>query len=195
MKSAHFWEWFASISSTIAERIESDRFLVAEIDKRVLMTWPQLAWEIGSDSDGSWYFALSPNLRRDLAKSAKDAVRGAPPLQGWNFYPARQKKNWEGRFELEGSLGTQFYNASTWWIHDDLDARGVRKILLISSDAASMNPQNRWYAAAIVLESIFGEEYLLSEVDEFDLIDTHQFNGVSGSLPRVADFIQGTTEP
>ena len=77
MPAEEFWRWFAAKAPSIASNPENGD-LINDLDQQVSLTWPQLAWEIGPDPSGDWYFALSPNLSRDLVKQAKEAIQAAP---------------------------------------------------------------------------------------------------------------------
>jgi hypothetical protein len=48
---------------------------------------------------------------------------------------------------------------------------GTHEVLLKSTSAVSLTNEERWHAAALVLESTMGEELFLDRIDEFELVD------------------------
>ena len=168
MSVEQFWRWFADKADSIASNPENGD-IIDDLDQHVSLTWPQLAWEIGPDPSGDWYFALSPNLNRDLIDQAKEAIQTAPKVLGWKFYAARQRKAWDGTFELETDEGIKRLDSSDWRFillryHD-----GEKELVLVAPDAGLLNPDDRWQAAAVVIEGLLGEECLLANVDSFAL--------------------------
>lgn len=168
MSAEEFWHWFAAKASSIASN-PANGDLINELDQQVSLTWPQLTWEIGPDPSGDWYFALSPNLSRDLVKQAKDAIQAAPKVLGWKFFAARQRKVWDGRFELETEDGIKHFNCADWQFVLLRYPDGEKELVLVSPDARLLNPDDRWQAAAIVIEGLLGEECLLANEVSFAL--------------------------
>ena len=48
---------------------------------------------------------------------------------------------------------------------------GKHEVLLQANNLPELDGDERWQAAAIVLESILGEEVLMNTIDEFELLD------------------------
>lgn len=163
-----FWRWFADKANSIASNPENGD-LINDLDQQVSLTWPQLAWEIGPDASSDWYFALSPNLNRDLFNQAKEAIQAAPKVLGWKFYARRQRKAWDGRFELETDEGIKQFNSSDWRFVFLRYPDGEKELVLVTPDAGLLSPDDRWQAAAVVIEGLLGEECLLVNVDSFAL--------------------------
>lgn len=168
MNPESFWQWFAATANRIAAD-PSDTSLINQLDQRVLETWPQLAWEIGPDPTGGWYFALSPNLNRELAITAQDAIRKAPSVAGWKLYPARQRKTWDGKFEIETEGRTLTFDSARWRYVLLRYPDGETEVVLTAPESSSLAPDDRWQAAAIVVEGLLGEECLLEHVTSFAL--------------------------
>jgi hypothetical protein len=95
-------------------------------------------------------------------------------LEGWEFYSARRPKEWDYKFCIEraGSEAEPIeLDASAWSfvLLEYLD--GSREVLLQADTLPKLDADERWQAAAIVLESILGEEVLMDGIDEFELVD------------------------
>jgi len=175
MKSANrsddkhpFWEWFAIHACDIADEPTNER-LIADLDRRVSIAWPNLSWEIGPDTNGGWYFALSPNLNRDYADEATDAIAGAPAVLGWTFHPTRQRKCWDGRFELQREKGHIEIDSGAWKYILLRYPDGQHEVVLFAPEATELDENDRWNAAAIVLEGLLGEECVLRSIEKFAL--------------------------
>ena len=162
MSGERFWSWFCK-NLTAIEHNYNDAAVVDELDKEVSLAWPELSWEIGPDASGGWYFALSPNL--DIAKRdmARWAIQTAPRVPGWKFYPARQRKEWSGRFKISTSKGAMEINAGTWEFVLLRYADGETEVFLIGPEALLLSEDERWHAAAVVVEGLLGEAYVLEK--------------------------------
>jgi hypothetical protein len=109
-----FWDWFGANSNSIAAEAENSIW-PKEIDAQLLNLAPGLSWEIGPGKIRPWQLVISPNLDRRLREAARAIVAAAPELDDWEFYSARQPKDWNYEFELEGQdeAATLFINAAT----------------------------------------------------------------------------------
>ena len=168
MSPEAFWQWFASKAEIIASNPESDE-IIDELDRQVKKTWPRLGWEIGPDPSGNWYFALSPNLNRELVGEATDAIHGAPVILGWKFYSARPRKEWGGKFEIEGSNGVMRFDCANWRYILLRHPNGDKELIMIAPETEILEQHDRWQAAAIVIEGLLGEGGFLANVDEFSM--------------------------
>jgi hypothetical protein len=170
-KITAFWVWFNSISGKLAANVE-DKNMLEALDNRVRELHPRLSWEIGPGKTREWQFVISPNLDRDLRKLASTIVAQAPVLPDWQFYAARRPKHWNYQFQLESGDGERVKNldASNWKFVLLEYPDETHEILLEAWDAPSLGDDERWQAAAIVLESILGEDTLLDRIDDFELV-------------------------
>lgn len=159
-RGTEFWRWFAQNAEDIAANPSEPR-VIDELDQRVRLAWPKLAWEIGPDPTGDWYLALSPNLDLDMAAVAKRGVALAPVVPGWRFYSTRQRKAWDGSFEIEGRRGVHVLDSSNWRYVLLKHGSGELEVVLVAPEAAKLEPDERWQAAAVVVEGLLGEACVL----------------------------------
>jgi len=179
-----FWAWFSTISGKLAANIE-DNSLLDELDKRVRGLHPRLSWELGPGRTREWQLVISPNLDRELRELANTVVAEAPVLPDWQFYAARRPKDWNYQFQLESDdVGrVKSLDASNWKFVLLEYPDEAYEILLEGEDASSLGDDERWQAAAIVLESILGEDALLDRIAEFELVSELEARFASSSRP------------
>jgi hypothetical protein len=164
-----FWTWFSAIADNLASNVE-DNSLLTELDKKILKLDPRLSWEIGPGRTREWQLVISPNLDRELREVADAIIAEAPVLPRWQFYSSRRPKEWNYQFQLEIGGRLKNVDASNWKFVLLEYPDDTIEILLEGRDALSLEDDQRWQAAAIVLESVLGEDALFGKVD-FELVD------------------------
>ncbi len=165
-----FWDWFTEASPSLTDK-DPEPPVLADLDRHIRETWPELGWEIGPGADGGHYLALSPGMRHDRLAMAQSAVKSAPAIPHWIIVPYRQKKNWAGVFTFETCAGAQREIDTASWCYVLLQyPDGHREVLLRGSLLEDLSEQDRWVAGAIVLEGHLGEERAMSEIDSFELL-------------------------
>lgn len=168
-----FWTWFSKIASSLSADIQNPS-LLEELDSRLAHLNSKLSWEIGPGSSEPWQLIISPNLDTGLRQTAMDIISHAPVLEGWEFYPARRPKEWDYKFCIErtGREAELIELDATGWGFVLLEyPDGKHEVLLQANNLPELDGDERWQAAAIVLESILGEEVLMNTIDEFELLD------------------------
>jgi len=164
-----FWTWFKVIGDRLASNVE-DNSILTELDKRIRKLHPRLSWEIGPGRTREWQLVISPNLDPELRKMTDAIIAEAPILPRWQFYSSRRPKEWNYHFQLESGGHLKNVDASSWKFVLLEYPDDTFEILLEGRDAISLADDQRWQAAAIVLESVLGEDPLLGKV-EFELVD------------------------
>ena len=168
-----FWRWFSNIASSLSADLQNP-LLLKELDSRLAHLNSKLSWEVGPGSSEPWQLIISPNLDPELRQTAMDIIAHAPVLEGWEFYAARRPKEWDYKFCIEraGSEEEQIeLDASEWGFVLLKYPDGKHEVLLQANHLPELDVNERWQAAAIVLESILGEEVLMDAIDEFELLD------------------------
>src|SRR6185436_6186361 len=94
-----FWDWYAGVADRFYKAIEQRRApeLAQEVSAKVDEFFSGFAWEFGPGANGVGHsFALSGEgvLHKQLL--AIEAVKRAPQLEGWTFYPSRQSGKIDG---------------------------------------------------------------------------------------------------
>ena len=170
---SEFWKWFTSIASSLAADVQNGT-LLQEFDSKLAHLNSKLSWEIGPGSSEPWQLVISPNLDPDLRETAKDIVAHAPVVEGWEFYSARRPKKWDYGFRIDRAENEAepIELDATGWSFVLLEyPDGGREVLLQADNLPKLDADERWQAAAIVLESILGEEVLMDGINEFELVE------------------------
>jgi len=165
-----FWNWFREFSPNLRAN-NDDPAVISEVDSRVGKLEPALTWEIGSGNSKPWQFVISPDLDPNLRDKARAIIALAPELSDWEFYSARQPKNWNYRFTLtkESPTETISVDATGWQFALLQYPNGEHEVLIEAKGLPQLSDSERWCAAAVVLESILGEEVVLEHINSFDL--------------------------
>lgn len=162
-----FWDWFGKFAAGLAADIENPTFH-QEIDRKLHALHPVLSWEIGPGKSAEWQLVISPSLNRDLLEITQRIVSKAPQINAWEFFPARQPKEWDYKFEVETKSGERIaVDASGWRFVLLKYPDGTHEVLLCGDNLDELDEDTRWHAGAIILESALGEEAMLCKVDSF----------------------------
>lgn len=171
MQIDDFWRWFETIAAALSSDITNSE-LLEELDLKLHRIDPRLSWELGPGLTGEWQLVISPNLNPALREKASAIISGAPVLPKWEFYAARQPKEWNYQFKLEGTGGRDIsLDASSWEFALYRYPDGAHEIVLYGDNLPPLESDQSWQAAAITLESILGEDALMERVQDFSLED------------------------
>jgi len=168
IRIGQFWKRFRSIAPALARRPE-DSLLVAELDRQVCNFDSGLSWEIGPGITKDWQLVISPNLNRRLRKLARDIVSRAPVLPNWEFYSARQAKTRSYKFQFGPDKVP--LDTSHWSFVLLRYPYRAHEVLLKADNLPPLSQDEKRQAAAMVLESILGEDLLMDRVVAFELVN------------------------
>jgi hypothetical protein len=165
-----FWIWFADNAKSISSMAHPE--LLETLDEKLRQIDPRLSWEIGPGRHEPWLLAISPNLDKSILNEARKVIAEAPEIPGWELYATRQPKQWDFKFEIDNDDSHEpiCIDASEWQFVLLRYPDGLREVLLTGPNLPPLTDDQRWQAAAIVLEGVLGEECLLDNVDEFELV-------------------------
>ena len=189
------WNWFRTNADQLADNYKNSP-LLHHLDIQLRRINPRLSWEIGPGISKPLQLVVSPNLDRHLREIARAVVSAAPTLRDWEFHFARQPKKWNYKFELSKGKSALPMDASAWTFVLLKYPDGTREILLKAAGAAKLTRKQRDTAAAIVLESVLGEELLLDFVDEFDLVEKlpARFRNKERPIRLLRDAVRGVSQ-
>lgn len=180
-----FWEWFSAINRQFAADVENVN-MQRELETQLQKINSNITWEVGPKGNAKWYLAISPNLNKDVYEITQAIVSHAPNLPLWVFSPARQPKSWNKTFEFESEAGCHIQlDASNWGYVLLRYPDGTYEIVLRGNNLETLSDNDRWLAAAVVLEAILGEEILMERIDHFELVDSLEPSLIKNEKPIV----------
>jgi hypothetical protein len=127
---------------------------------------------------------ISPGGHAERLPETKTIVDLAPPCTGWQFFSAKQPKEWERCFLMNDSQGNQLaVDASEWRyvLYEYPD--GVFDIVVHAPGLAGLSEQDQISAAEIVLDCELGEETRLSLIDEIEVVVPPRDLGPAATTP------------
>ncbi len=161
------WTWFSEISVRLAANYE-DQQLLGELDTHVCALG-EIAWELGPGTAKACALTLSPDGDPTRLAFTQKAVAMAPNLALWEFYPARQKKEWELQFSIETRDGRILPVDARSWRYCLLEfPKGTCDIVVEQANLAHVDDEDRYAAAVIVLDGILGEAARLLTIEEIE---------------------------
>jgi hypothetical protein len=192
-----FWAWFGGVAGRLGARLDDEEML-AELDRRVRELSADVSWEVGPGLSKPSQLVVSPNLDREVRPLARRIVARAPVRADWEFHAARQPRDWDYRFQLRDDSGEgPMLDASNWTFVLLRYPDGAHEVLLHPPEPAPLSDDQRWEAAAIVLESILGEDVVLDRVDDFELVDEWEpsMAGKARPIQQLREAVTGPSGP
>ncbi len=179
-----FWNWFRQFSSTLITNHDNPA-VIRGLDAQIAILDPSLSWELGPGISKPWRFVISPDLHHKIRDKARAIVALAPELPDWEFCASRQPKTWDYRFTLKTSQNMEpmTIDASEWQFVLLRYADGKHEVLIEGRGLSNLTEDERWNAAAVLLESILGEDTLLDHIDSFDLVEKLELSLAAKAKP------------
>lgn len=189
-----FWDWFRDVGANLTNAENPD--FLKEIDDRITALNPELSWEVGPGFSEPWRFVVSPNLNHELRELAREIIAYAPVLSGWEFYSTRQSKDWDYKFTFENNQGDSIPLDASGWTFVLLRYPDVtHEVLLCGRNLPNLEEDERWQAAAIVLESVLGEDLIMDKIDRFELVRQleSRFANADRPIQQLRDAMMGSS--
>jgi hypothetical protein len=181
-KIEQLWRWFADVSTELAGKYEDDEML-DELDRRVAAIG-DVSWELGPGSTKECALTLTPDGDPNLLPVTQRAVAMAPELPLWEFYSARQKKEWELQFSMESSGGNMVDVDARPWRYTLLRLpEGRFDIIVEQPNLGDLIEEDRFAAAVIVLDGILGEARRLLSIDGIEAVTSLEPKYSKGASP------------
>lgn len=168
-----FWHWFSAHQNDLGDKFENKEML-SEIDKR-LANLGVPSWEFGPGSNGGRQLVISPGGDLNLFELTNEIISLAPTIEDWEFYSAKQPKEWSLQFNISLQSGTTVMIEGSFWSYVILKYEdGAVEIIMQSPNIADLDTLDKLTAGEILLDGILGEEnrirwfQFIDVVDEFD---------------------------
>lgn len=185
-----FWEWFRRIADELGEDLRNEA-IHDEIDRR-LEGLGDVQWELGPGEREPYFLAISPDGDPDLLPLTRQIVALAPPIDGWEFLPARPARGPVDEFTMEGTRGQEITVRTGRWRYTLLRyPDGMLHVVLEQGAIEGADEGERYAAASLFLCFALGEEQLLLRIakiepvesmDEDDARSSHNVDGLRDHL-------------
>jgi hypothetical protein len=171
-KIDEFWRCFESVSAGLLTGTR-DPLLLTELSNHLNAIDPGLIWETGPGQTKRRQLTISPNLDRNLRRTAKKIVSAAPALEDCEFHYARQARKWDYKLRLGSDGGPPVEIDASGWVFIALySPSGTYQVLLHGGNLPPLTNYQRWQAAETVLVHLLGEEVVLDVIHDFGLLPT-----------------------
>lgn len=165
-----FWHWFSANCQDFGHSFDNVS-LLNELD-----TWVQklgdFTWEIGPGKTMKNALTLSPGGNLELLPYTKEIISIAQGCEDWEYYYARQPKEWEMIFYLERKNGnTVEINAARWEYLSLRYDEGIYTILLKFVQSEQLSDDDKLLAAEIAIDGMLGEERRMLFIDEIEIVE------------------------
>ena len=171
-----FWAW----ASNSLGRLSSDE-LHASIDRWMdVLEVP--SWEVGPIDGMNMYLAISPAGDAEQYEKTKYIVSQAPPVEGWNFLPARPKRlvDWN-RVLLWGIHGS--IDANGWKVVPYVYPDGMTELVFFDQLLPALERDEKSALVASVICAEIGEDLLMRKVCLIDFERNPTPEMISGAIP------------
>ncbi len=179
--SPEFFEWLRNN----VQFVPRDRKAQRELAKWLAAINPQLRWEVGSGSRAEWFLAFSPNLQEKLLDLTNALAREAPDVPGWEFLPAKPRKELQRRtIKITDGDRTREYNFEDWRYYLTSFNQGeFYDVNIIPIGYESECGSDLEHAASLIIESELGEELFITAIDRV-IIDASTANPDKSDVVR-----------
>ena len=109
----NFWEWFARNCRNFGANLENEH-LLSELDAQVKRLG-SFSWEIGPGKTKDHLLVISPSGDVDMLQETKIIIDNAIACDGWEYYYAKQPKQWDLRFYFVTGKGARLEVDAAQW--------------------------------------------------------------------------------
>jgi hypothetical protein len=165
-----FWKWFTYHCNELSADLNNES-LLDELDEEI-SGLGDLAWEIGPGVIASNQLVISPGGDSDLLQLTEKIVSVAPELDDWEFYYAKQPKQWDLEFEFQTEYGNEIViNGSKWKYVLLKYPDGVFEIIIKPDVKINCSEDDKLVASEILLDGILGEEKRVRLICNIDVVE------------------------
>jgi len=187
-----FWSYFARAAPFLAGNLLNEK-MQDELDLQVARLGSALSWEIGPGSSKPNALAISPGGDPDLLSITRTVISEAPPIDGWEFHPAKPPKKWDLQFSLSEGSEVVDVDARSWR-YTLLDfGDGVYDLTLEAQNLNAVGDELRSAAGEALVEGILGEERRIEVIGRIDVV-TRMSRGAAKEAGPIANLAMHVEE-
>jgi hypothetical protein len=165
---SQFWKWFAENNVVLGHK-DVPESLVAQLEEH-LFAIDRFDWEIGPGSVRQHRFSLSPCGDIEKLTLTQTIVKAAPSLDGWEFYSAKQPREWMLSFSLMADNLPVEIDAKLWEIVVYKLKNGMYDILFKPNTTMGLKEEHLYWAATIILDGELGEEKRIEKIAGVEIV-------------------------
>jgi hypothetical protein len=187
----NFWHWFASNAVQLFN-CPDDHALGDELDEHLAEVHPLLGWEIGPQSEGSMYFAISPDMDAGLIELASQVIAHHPNLEGakWCFQVGRQRRPWSDIIQIAQNEKSSFSEIDlSQWKHlvFRVPDSELFDIVFSCGENCRFSDDDLDEVATLVAVGLLGEMVVLERVDQIEVVKA--FDGERAKRAKPAEWL------
>ncbi|PUZ22960.1 hypothetical protein DCC81_21330 [Chitinophaga parva] len=182
-----FWEWFSANCQNFGQSFDN-AYLINELD-----VWVQrlggFTWEIGPGKTMENALTISPNGNLELLPYTKEIISMAPKCNGWEYYFAKQPKQWEMIFDFETESGNTIEIDASRWEYVLLKYEdGLYGVIIKFIQSDQLSDNDKIMAAEIALDGVLGEGKRIQFIDELEFVEEFEdrYNGKASRFKNIA---------
>ncbi|WP_131537265.1 hypothetical protein [Pedobacter nototheniae] len=179
------WTWFTEIYNDFGENFENE-VLLNKLDEKIL-SLGDFVWEVGPGIKKDNMLVISPGGDLDLLSQTKEIVSYAIPCDGWEFYYAKQPKQWEEKFIFQKDNNQTIEIDCSSWQYVLLKYQdGMFEIIIKAPNITNLNFDEQLSVSEILLDGVLGEELRMLSIADIDVVNDfeEEYKG-KGSIIQV----------
>jgi hypothetical protein len=118
-------------------------------------------WEVGPAGEGERFLSISPCGDPEMYPETKRIVALAPSMPGWNFLPARPKKDWDGvlLWSIRGQIDVNPWKVVCFEYPD-----GMYELAFLTETLPQLPSNEQFSLIEFVVASEIGEDALITRI-------------------------------
>ena len=165
---ASFWNWFSEHCGELASG-DIPQTLIAQLEER-LFAIHRLDWEIGPGQKSLNSFALSPRGDRQTLQLTRSIVAQAPKLPGWEYCPAKPRREWDLVFSLNVNGEEVEIDGKRWEFVAFKFDDGTFDLIFKPDNTHGLTDDYLNWAATIIADGEIGEEKRMDLIGNIEVV-------------------------
>jgi len=175
-KILNLWRWFYANELKIRKSIENNLYdeqevIVQNLDNLVLDIG-RFSWDIGPTTTGNWSFTISPNSNKELLAETKEILSMAPTLDNWEFYFAKQARNWDYQLKIyDNEMNLRTIDTLEWNYVAIQEQNNGTRLILQANNINHLDSETANTAAHSFLINEIGEEAIIELIQSVKIVE------------------------
>jgi hypothetical protein len=189
-----FWSWFATAADALGEDLDNEKIL-EELDHRVAELG-EFGWEVGPGTVAENALVISPDGELEKLAVTQHIVSLAPKIANWEILFARPSREPSLEFSMAADAESEFaVDARPWrYVLLRLNESNFR-IIIEQNNLHAATDEDRYTAAALVLDGILGERRRLETIQSVEIATVldRELDGRAQPIEQLSKHLSGMT--